>query len=87
MRTSARLAISSFLTQDLPRLSSAGIQIAPISLVIEADRAVVEQRQTAVLANGRTYENDYLFIFEMDGPRVRCIREYMDTLGGYAWFG
>lgn len=78
-----REAISSFLTQDLPRLFSSGIQIAHISLTIEGDRAVFEQRQTAILANGRTYDNDYLFIFEMDGPRVRRIREYMDTLGGY----
>lgn len=77
-------AISSFLLGDLPRLFSRGIEIAPISVTVEGDRAVFEQTQRATLANGRTYENDYLFIFEMVGSRVRRIREYMDTLGGYA---
>lgn len=77
-------AISSFLLLDLPRLFPSGIRIEPISVTIEGERAVFEQRQTALLANGRTYQNDYLFILEVDGSRVRRIREYMDTLGGYA---
>lgn len=76
-------AISSFLTQDLRRLFSNGLKIEPISLTVEGDRVVFEQRQTAVLANGRAYDNCYVFIFEMVGLRVRRIREYMDTFGGH----
>lgn len=76
-------AISSFLTQDLRRLFSNGLKIEPISLTVEGDRVVFEQRQTAVLSNGRAYDNCYVFIFEMVGLRVRRIREYMDTFGGH----
>ena len=75
-------SISAFLTQDLRRLFSNGLEIEPISITVEGNRAVFEQRQTAVLANGRRYDNCYVFIFEMSGPRVRRIREYMDTLSG-----
>ena len=75
-------AISSFLTQEVRRLFANGLRIDPISVTAEGDRVVFEQRQTAVLANGRSYDNTYVFIFEMAGDRVRRIREYMDTLGG-----
>ena len=78
-----REAISSFLINDLRRLFSNGLSIEPISITAEGDRIVFEQRQTAVLANGRTYDNSYVFIFEMVGSQVRRIREYMDTLGGH----
>jgi uncharacterized protein len=76
-------SISSFLTQDLRRLFSTGLEIEPISLTVDGDRVVFEQKQTAILANGRSYENSYVFIFEMVGARVRRIREYMDTYGGH----
>lgn len=76
-------AISSFLLNDMPRLFSNGLKIEPISVTAEGDRIVFEQRHIAVLANGRTYENDYVFIFEMAKGKVRRIREYMDTYGGH----
>ena len=41
-------------------------------------------RSFGTLANGRRYDNDYCFILEMVGSRVRRIREYMDTRKGYA---
>jgi ketosteroid isomerase-like protein len=33
----------------------------------------------ATLANGRPYDNDYCFIFELTDGRIRRVREYMDT--------
>lgn len=76
-------AITRFILEDYPRLFSNGMQIDPISLTAEGDRVVFEQRQRATLANGRAYALDYVFIFEMQGTRVRRIREYMDTKSGY----
>ena len=77
-------AIVSFLTRDLRRLFSNGMAVEPISTTAEGDRVVFEQMQRATLANGRRYENAYVFIFEMDGERVHRIREYMDTHNGYS---
>lgn len=77
-------AIVSFLTRDLGRLFSNGMIVDPISTTAEGDRVVFEQMQRATLANGRRYENAYVFIFEMEGARVRRIREYMDTRNGYS---
>ena len=76
-------AIVQFILEDYPRLFSNGMRIEPISLTAEDERVVFEQRQSATLANGRDYALDYVFIFEMQGGRVRRIREYMDTKNGY----
>lgn len=78
-----RSAIAGFILNDFPRLFSNGMDIETVSVTAQDNRVVFEQRQTAILANGRTYDNVYVFIFEMEGVRVRRIREYMDTHGGY----
>lgn len=75
-------AIADFIIGDMPRLFSTGIKFEPILVVAEGDRVVFEQIQSAVLSNGRSYRNAYVFIFEMAGAKVRRIREYMDTLNG-----
>lgn len=76
-------AIVRFILDDYPRLFSNGMRIEPISLTAEGNRVVFEQRQIATLSNGRDYRLDYVFIFEMQGTRVRYIREYMDTKSGH----
>jgi hypothetical protein len=37
----------------------------------------------ATLPNGRPYELDYCFVFELQGGQIRRVREYMDTLNGW----
>jgi ketosteroid isomerase-like protein len=54
------------------------------SLIGEGPLVMVEHRLSATLANGRSYMNDYCFAFEVQDGRVRQIREYMDTRGGWA---
>lgn len=54
------------------------------TVVAEGDVVFVEHRLSAVLANGRTYVNDYCFAFEARAGQVHAIREYMDTRGGWA---
>lgn len=77
-------AIVRFLLDDYPRLFCNGMRIDPISLTAEGDRVVFEQRHSATLAGGRDYALDYVFIFEMQGARIRRIREYMDTKSGHS---
>lgn len=47
------------------------------------DMAIVEERMQATLSDGRTYDNDYCFIFEFEGSLIRQVREYMDTRRGW----
>ena len=54
------------------------------SMISEGDLVVAEHRLSALLANGRRYVNDYCFAYEVQDGKVRHIREYMDTRGGWA---
>lgn len=76
-------AIIRFMLDDYPRLFPNGMQVDPISVTAEGERVIFEQRHRAILANGRPYALEYIFVFEMAGPRVRRIREYMDARSGY----
>jgi uncharacterized protein len=53
------------------------------TVVAEGEVVVVEHRLSATLPNGRSYVNDYCFVFEVRDGKVWRIREYMDTRGGW----
>jgi ketosteroid isomerase-like protein len=53
------------------------------TVVAAGEVVVVEHRLSATLPNGRSYVNDYCFVFEVRDGRVWRIREYMDTRGGW----
>jgi ketosteroid isomerase-like protein len=79
----SREGIIAFLVDHFRRLFPQGAQFEFTKVVAEGDTVVFEQRMTASTINGRSYDNRYCWIFEMNGPRVHRIREYMDTFGGY----
>ena len=54
------------------------------TVVAEGQVVVVEHRLSATLPNGRSYVNDYCFVYEVRDDKVWRIREYMDTRGGWA---
>jgi len=54
------------------------------TVVAEGEVVVVEHRLSATLPNGRSYVNDYCFVYEVRDGKVWRIREYMDTRGGWA---
>jgi hypothetical protein len=54
------------------------------TVVTEGEVVVVEHRLSATLPNGRSYVNDYCFVYEVRHGKVWRIREYMDTRGGWA---
>lgn len=45
----------------------------------EGNVVVVELTNRGKLGNGRDYENEYCFIYEIEGGKIRRIREYVDT--------
>jgi hypothetical protein len=54
------------------------------AVVAEDELVVVEHRISATLPNGRSYVNDYCFVYEVRDGLVWRIREYTDTRGGWA---
>jgi uncharacterized protein len=78
-----RAAIVSFMAYNFARFFG-GVDNDFRTVVAEGEVVVVEHRLSATLPNGRSYVNDYCFIYEVRDDKVWRIREYMDTLGGWA---
>ena len=78
-----RHEIASFMVNDFGRLFIAGVEIQPIGICAEGDTVVMQHRFRATLANGRSYDNEYCFVFKVRDGRIAEMREYMDTLGGF----
>src|SRR5882757_8793734 len=45
----------------------------------DGDTVIVELTNRGKVSNGKTYENEYCFIFELESDKIRRIREYVDT--------
>jgi ketosteroid isomerase-like protein len=77
-------AIVHFLAEKFPALFVSDVAVDFRSRYCEGDTVIVELRLQATLANGRRYDNDYCFIFELRDGRIARVREYMDTQKGRA---
>jgi ketosteroid isomerase-like protein len=77
-----RAAITHFLTHEFPRLFAQDVQVDFKTVLADGETVVVEERMRATLADGKAYDNDYCFIFELQDGRIHRVREYMDTLKG-----
>jgi uncharacterized protein len=45
----------------------------------DGDTVIVELTNRGKTARGKQYENEYCFVFEIEGGKIRRIREYVDT--------
>jgi len=63
----------------MPSLAERGITITPTSWIIDGDNAAVEAESYMKLRDGREYRNQYHFVIQMRGDKIRKIKEYMDT--------
>jgi ketosteroid isomerase-like protein len=75
-----------FLTVEFPSVFVADVHVDFRSVVGDGDVVVVEERMQATLHHGGHYDNEYCFVFELEGERIKRVREYMDTRRGAAWF-
>ncbi|MCA1416156.1 nuclear transport factor 2 family protein [Bradyrhizobium sp. NBAIM20] len=74
--------IARFIAQEMHRLFS-DIDLAFRGVYVDGDVVIVEERMRATLPGGKPYENEYCFVFEVVGDRIREVREYMDTRKGW----
>ena len=56
------------LTTDIKKVHSAG------------DTVILELTNKGKAHNGKDYSNEYCFIFEIEGGKIRRVREYVDLL-------
>jgi len=45
----------------------------------DGDTVILELTNRGKLANGKDYENEYCFVFEIEAGKIRRVREYVDT--------
>lgn len=77
-----KAAIIDFMTQDFGRLF-VDVKNDFTAIFEDRDHVIVESRLSAKLVHGRSYINDYCFVYRVAGGQVVAIREYMDTRGGW----
>jgi ketosteroid isomerase-like protein len=58
-----------------------------ISTTAEDDRVALEVNGSAVLSNGRKYENNYLMLFQFKNGRIQMIKEFLDSKLAFDIFG
>jgi hypothetical protein len=78
-----RDAIVAFMAYNFARLFG-GVDNSFRAVVADGEVVVVEHRLSATLPTGRSYVNDYCFVYQVRSGLVWRIREYMDTRGGWA---
>jgi len=55
------------------------LRITPLEMVAEGDRVAVEAEGYAELTNGRVYNPQSAFVFEIADGKIKRVKEYLDT--------
>ncbi len=76
-----RDAIADFIAVEVPKLFL-NASITFRGVYCDGQTVIVEETMRANLPNGRQYENDYCFVFELAAGKISVVREYMDTQRG-----
>jgi len=80
-RGAARIA--HFIADEVPRIFPHYRTIDFRGVYAAGNVVIVEERMRATLFNGRRYDNDYCFVFELEDGLITVMREYMDTAKGF----
>ena len=57
------------------------------SIIVDGDRAVVQQRLTAIARDGNDYANEYCWVYTCRGGELCLLGDYADTLHAGRVFG
>ena len=63
-------------------MCSSDLSVEFRGIYCDGHTVILEERMQATLANGRRYDNNYCFFFELTDGRISKVREYMDTQKG-----
>ena len=56
-----------------------GMQAEITRAYADGDTVILEVTNQARVSNGKSYQNEYCFVFEVENGKIRRIREYTDT--------
>lgn len=74
-----KATLGSLLRNVKPLYLDGALTITPSSMISEDRQVSVEATSYARLCDGRVYANAYHFRLDLDGDRIRSVREYSDT--------
>lgn len=67
------------LLATLHTQTESGIAVSPGLIMAQGDSVMIEATSAARLANGRIYDNRYIFLFHFRGDAICEVREYSDS--------
>ena len=70
--------IVKFITALGPKFPE-GMQTEITRAYADGDTVILELTNRGKVSNGKFYENEYCFVFEIENGKIRRIREYTDT--------
>ncbi len=56
-----------------------GLQCQVNKAFADGDTVILELTNRGKVSNGKLYDNEYCFVFELENGKIRRIREYLDT--------
>jgi ketosteroid isomerase-like protein len=65
--------------RNAARTFPTGLQTQISRVYGDGDTVILELTNRGKLANGKDYENEYCFVFEIESGKIRRVREYVDT--------
>lgn len=68
------------IVQQIRRGFPTGFSITPTTALAEGNRVAVEASSSGTHVNGKSYNNRYHFLFEVDQGQIVGVKEYMNTL-------
>lgn len=77
--TNSKQQLGELLRAVVPLYKTGALKIWPTSMIAEGNKVAAEAESYAELNNGKTYNNRYHFLIELDGGKVRNVKEYCDT--------
>lgn len=75
-----RDAVLGMFAQGVSLYAPEPMTIEILGMVADDRKVAAEVRITAKTAKGADYRNHYHFLFEIDGGRIKAVKEYVDTL-------
>ena len=75
--------IAHFIANDVQKIFARDVTIDFKGVHAAGNVVIVEERMQAMLFNGRHYDVDYCFVFELEDGLITVMREYMDTAKGF----
>jgi ketosteroid isomerase-like protein len=83
-RTKAQLAE---VLQGTEMIFPKGLKMTIKGMIAEGDRVAVEAESYGETAEGKVYNNEYHWLFEIRDGKIRAAREYMCTAHAVEFFG